>query len=83
MIRVIILLSAFIISPSYAQQSISPSPEIQAMQARIMQELNSNLQCSIMLIRLRETNEALKAEVERLMKLVGGPRSEGSTPPGE
>lgn len=55
-------------SPALAQQQQNQPPEIQALQARIMQEVSGNLQCSALSIGLREENAKLKAEIESLKK---------------
>ena len=61
MIKLIALL--FWPSFAFAQQA---SPEMQALQTRVMQEINSNLQCSAANINIQQELAKLKAELEAL-----------------
>lgn len=51
---------------AFAQQQ--PLPEVQALQSRVMAEINSNLQCTTSVITLQQENAKLKAEIEELKK---------------
>lgn len=65
MIRIAFAL-VLLATPALAQQQPAPSPEVQALQARVMQEINGNLQCSTAAITLQGENAKLKAEIEKL-----------------
>lgn len=58
----------FRMAPAFAQQNQPPSAEMQALQARVMAEINSNLQCSTAGITLQQEVAKLKAEIEALKK---------------
>ena len=66
--KIAFALVAFTAAQALAQQQPAPSPEIQALQARIMQEVSGSLQCSAIAIELREANAKLKAEINALKK---------------
>lgn len=63
-----ILLAAFLLlaTPALAQQPPPPTPEVQALQGKLMQEINSNLQCTTAAITLQAENAKLKAELDAL-----------------
>jgi predicted RNA-binding Zn ribbon-like protein len=61
------LLLVLLATPALAQQP-APPPEMQALQGRVMQEINANLQCSAATIVLQADNAKLKAEIEALKK---------------
>lgn len=68
------LLIAFLLftAPALAQQP--PSPEIQALHAKLMQELNANLQCTSVAISLQTEIAKLKARIEELEKAPKPPK---------
>jgi len=53
-------------SPALAQQAPPPSPEMQAMQSEVMQQLNAKLQCTMQAITLQQQVEKLQAELKAL-----------------
>lgn len=63
---IIVLLSLIAAFPALAQQQ--PSAEIQALQAKLMAELNASLQCGTQAIQLAQDNAKLKARIEELEK---------------
>ena len=69
------LLLSLIVSPSLAQQQPA-SPEMQAMQARVMQEINGNLQCSAASIALQQEIARLRAENAALKKPADQPKAD-------
>jgi len=58
--RFAILVALLLASPALAQQ-----PEIQALQSKLMQELNLNLQCTTEVIRLQARVKELEAMVPK------------------
>ena len=62
-------LLALLVSQALAQSPAPPpSPEMQALQNRVMQELNVSLQCSANNIALAEENKKLKERIEEKAK---------------
>lgn len=60
--RFLIAAIAMLATPALAQ----PTPETQALQAKLMQELNAALQCSAMAITLQQQLATAQSEVKRL-----------------
>lgn len=56
-----------LVGPALAQQS-PPTPEVQALHARLTSEINANLQCSTAVITLQAENARLQAEIDKLLK---------------
>ena len=65
-----VLLSALLmlITTSSLAQQQTQAPEVQALQAKLMQELNASLQCTTQAIALQQENTKLKAELDALKK---------------
>lgn len=70
--KTIALAIALLAMPANAQQPPQPTAEVQALQNRIMQEINAAIQCTTQAIALGQENSKLKAEIEAL-KLAGPP----------
>lgn len=62
------LIAAFLLlaTSALAQQPPPPTPEVQALQGKLMQEINANLQCTTAAIGLQAENVRLKAELDAL-----------------
>lgn len=54
-------------TPAFAQQPAT-TPAIKALQARVMQEINFNLQCNTNLMAATDEISRLKAELDELRK---------------
>lgn len=59
------LILALLISSAWAQQQ-PPTPETQALQTKLMQEINSNLQCTTSLITMQQQVQKLTDEIKEL-----------------
>lgn len=65
--KVILIAGMLLLSTTagWAQQQSVGSPAEQALSSKLLQEINSSLQCGAELIRLREENGKLKEEIAK------------------
>lgn len=75
------VLFALIASPLFAQQQPPPpSPDLQAANARISEEIVRNLNCHSTVIALQNENAALKQELAQFKTPTGGATSKPMPP---
>ncbi len=60
----LIILAVFITTPAFAQQQAAP--EVQALQAKLMQELNNSLQCTTQAITLQQQVTKITADLKAM-----------------
>lgn len=59
------LIACLIASPAFAQAP-QPSPEMMALQAKVMEEINSNISCKTQFIALQQKEAALTAQLKAM-----------------
>ena len=62
--KCLVILAVLIASPAFAQQSATP--EVQALQSKLMQELNNSLQCTAQTITLQQQVTKLTADFKAM-----------------
>ena len=62
--KLLVTVAILIAAPALAQQQATP--EVQALQSRVMQELNSSLQCTTQAITLQQQVTKLTADLKAM-----------------
>lgn len=65
-VRIGILASLLLLNASANAQQPPPSPEVQAIGNRLLQEIQTGIQCSANAITLQQELEKARAEIKRL-----------------